>query len=392
MTDNHADHALLRTRTGGNARVGFVELFFDLVFVFAVTQLSHSLIEHPTPQGLFQTAVLLGAVWWGWIDTAWATNWLDVDKAPVRLLLFGMMGAGLFMSAAIPLAFEGRGAVFGLAFAALQMSRTGFVLWAVRNDPVLKSNFQRILVWHGAAAAVWVIGGLAPAEVRLWIWLGALAIDSAAPMLNFRVPGLGRSLTGDWTVEGGHLAERCGLFTIIALGESVLVMGATTAGLPWTPVLMIAFAATFIGALAMWWVYFSSNAEAASHVISDARDPGSIARLAYTYVHVLPIAGIIVTAVGDEWVLAHPTGHTDLKTALAVVGGPALFLLGVLLFKLAVFRRLSPSRLTGLILLAALAPFSLMLSPVALCLFTTAVLILVGAWETIALSRGASSA
>jgi low temperature requirement protein LtrA len=388
-----SDHrALLRTRDGGHAKVGYVELFFDLVFVFAVTQLSHSLIAHPTPIGLLQTAILLGAVWWGWVDTAWATNWLDVDKVPVRAVLFGMMGAGLVMSSALPQAFADRGWIFGLAYAAFQIGRTGFVLWAVRHDPVLRSNFQRILVWHAGAALVWAVGGFLAPETRLIAWIVAFGLDCAGPVLSFRVPGLGKSSTGDWTVEGGHLAERCALFTIIALGESMLVMGATAAGLPWTPGLLIAFAAAFLGAVAMWWIYFSANADAAAHVIAHAEDPGAIARMAYTYVHILPIAGIIVTAVADEWAIAHPTGHTDVKTALAVVGGPALFLLGVLLFKLAIFRKVSPSRLTGLILLAALAPFSLMLPPLGLTAAATAILVFVGAWESIALARGAGPA
>jgi low temperature requirement protein LtrA len=339
-----------------------------------------------------QTAILLGAVWWVWIDTAWATNWLDVDRAPVRILLFGMMGAGLLMAVALPRAFEDRGSMFGLALAAVQLSRTGFVLWAVRGDPVLRGNFQRIILWHGAAVALWVLGGFLEGDARLIAWLAALGVDSLAPMVGFRVPGLGVSRTEDWTVEGGHMAERCALFTIIALGESVLVIGATAAGLPWSPPLLVAFASAFLGALAMWWIYFSASAEAAAHVIAASRNPGAIARLAYTYIHILPIAGIIVVAVGDEWTLAHPTGHADLKTILAVIGGPALYLAGVLLFKLAVFRRLSPSRTTGLVLLAGLAAVSGLLAPMHLSVGATAILVLVGAWESIALARGAESA
>lgn len=392
MPDDHANHALLRTRTGEHAPVGHVELFFDLIFVFAITQLSHSLIAHPTPLGLLQTAILLGAVWWGWIDTAWATNWLDVDKPIVRGLLFVMMGAGLVMSAALPEAFGKHGAAFGVAFAVFQILRTGFVLWAVRGDTVLRENFQRILVWHAAAALLWAAGGFAPEEARLWIWLAALGIDSIGPAASFLVPGLGRSHTGDWTVEGHHLSERLSLFTIIALGESILVMGATAAGLDWTWENAAALGVAFLGSVAMWWIYFSAAAGAATERIAGANDPGRIARLAYTYVHIIPVAGIIVTAVGDEWVLHHPLGHTDPKIALAVLGGPALYLLGVGLFKLAVFGKVSPSRLTGLILLAAVAPFSLMLPPLTLGAIATGVLIFVGAWETFLLSRGVESA
>lgn len=133
-------------------------------------------------------------------------------------------------------------------------------------------------------------------------------------------------------------------------------------------------------------------AGAATETIAKSSDPGRIARLAYTYVHVIPIAGIIVTAVGDEWVLHHPLGHTDPKVALAVLGGPALYLLGVGLFKLAVFGKVSPSRLAGLVMLGAIAPFSLSLPALALGALATGVLVVVGAWETIMLARGAESA
>jgi low temperature requirement protein LtrA len=390
MTADHADQPLLRTRTGKHAPVGYVELFFDLVFVFAVTQLSHSLIAHPTLTGLMHTAMLLGAVWWVWIDTAWATNWLDVDKPLVRTMMFLLMAAGLVMSSALPDAFEARGMAFGLALGVIQIGRTGFVLWAVRGDPVLRGNFQRILVWHGGAALLWIAGGLASPETRPWVWLAALAIDSIGPAMSFRFPGLGKSNTGDWTVEGGHLSERLSLFTIIALGESILVMGATAAELPWTPAVILAFVSAFLGSVAMWWIYFAASARAASDTISHSADPGRLARLSYTYVHIIPIAGIIVTAVGDEWALAHPMGHADVKMALAVVGGPALFLLGTLLFKYSIFGRVSPTRLTGLVLMAGLGAVSLMLSPLLLAVGSTAVLILVAAMETVMIARGQS--
>lgn len=391
MSD-HADEELLRTRDGRHAQVGYVELFFDLVFVFAVTQLSHNLIKHPTPLGLAQTAILIGAMWWGWINTAWATNWLEPNRLPVRLLLFAMLAVGILMSAAIPKAFEARGWVFGLAFAAFQVGRTAFVLAAIRNDAPLKRNFQRILVWHGLAAVAWIVGGFLDPGLRLAVWVLALGIESLAPAVSFWAPGLGRSTTSDWTVDGAHIAERCALFIIIALGESVLVIGATVAGLDWTPAVMVSFASAILTAVAMWWIYFAAHAEAAADVIAKSDDPGRIARLAYTYIHLWPVAGIVFTAVGDEWVLAHPEGHADVKTALAVLGGPALFLAGVALFKLAVFRQLSFSRLAGIGALAVVAPFSPLLSPMLLSVLATAVLVLVGVWESIALARGAKSA
>jgi len=380
---------LLRDRGDGHrhARVGFVELFFDLVFVFAVTQISHSLIEHLDPLGAVQAAVILAAIWWGWVNTAWVTNWLDPERTPVRALLFVMMAFGLVMSASIPEAFGDRGAAFGLAFAALQLTRTLFMLWASRPSRPLFLNFVRITVWHALSASLWVAGGFAPEETRLAWWAAAVAVEFLAPAAYFWLPGLGRSTTADWNVEGHHLAERTGLFIIIALGESILVMGATFAGLAWTADSLSAFAVAFLGSLAMWWIYFSGAADAARSVIAESDDPGRIGRRAYTYCPVVLVAGIIVAAVSDEIILKHPHGHIGPAAAAVILGGPALFLLGSLLFKLAVFGTWSPSRLAGLALLAALAPFALLFEPLPLAAAALGTLLVVSVWESVHLAR-----
>lgn len=374
--------SLLRNRDGGHARVGFVELFFDLVFVFAVTQLSHSLMAHPTLEGLIRTTLLMMAVWWAWMYTTWATNWLDVEHRLVRAVLFALMATGIVMSASAPQAFDGAGMVFACAYVLIQVGRTAFLLWSVRADDGLRVNFQRVLVWMTVSGMVWIGGAFAEGDQRLAVWGLALGLEYIAPAVGFWAPGMGRSSTHDWTVEGGHMAERCGLFIIIALGESILVTGATFAKLAWTAPVLAAFASAFVGTVAMWWIYFAANAEAASEEISKSDDPGAIARLAYTYVHILLVAGIIVSAVADEWVLAHPSGHTDLKTALALLGGPALFLLGSLLFKLSIWKRWALSRLVGLGLLAGLTFVVGHVSPLTLGWLATGVLLVVAAWET----------
>jgi low temperature requirement protein LtrA len=367
---------MLRDRaSGGHARVTYVELFFDLVFVFAVTQLSHGLMEHPTLLGVVETGLLLMAVWWAWIFTAWVTNWLDPERKPVRIMLFVVMVVGMVLTMSIPKAFGERGLIFALAFVAIQLGRSVFTAWAMRGHAFQSRNFIRISAWFAASGVLWIVGGLAEGGARLVLWGGAIALEYISPALGFWTPGMGRARAEEWDVEGGHLAERCALFTIIALGESILVMGATTAGLAWTPGVIAAFLASFAGSLAMWWIYFSDTAEAASEAISHAKDPGRVARAAYTYIHLLPIAGIIVTAVADEWTIHHPTGHTDPKTAAALIGGPFLFLLGGLLFKRAVFRAWAPAQIVALLALAALAPVSLMVSPLALSVATTLVLL-----------------
>ncbi len=381
----------LRTRHGHeHHRVTFVELFFDLVFVFAVTQLSHGLLEHLTPLGALQTAILLLAVWWTWIDTAWITNWLDPDKPAVRVMLFVLMLAGLVLSASIPKAFGERALAFAVAYIAMQALRDMFMLWALHNhDAGNHRNFVRISIWHIA----WRRSGCRRAGRRIrCAWrCGRLRSASRRSRRSsgFWVPVLGRSSTADWHIEGAHMAERCGLFIIIALGESVLITGQTFAGLTWNAASVAAFAVAFLGSVAMWMVYFNIGAERSSKLAAASDDPGRIARNGYTYLHILIVAGIIVAAVGDELVLHHPGGHTDVKTAAVIIGGPALYLFGNMLFKRLSAPHFPLSHIVGLGLLALLIPAAIVAPPLLLSALATAVLIVVVAWEWMSLRRTA---
>ncbi|NML07172.1 low temperature requirement protein A [Sphingomonas sp. G-3-2-10] len=383
---------LLRQRDGNHARVSFAELFFDLVFVFAVTQLSHGLLAHPTPMGFVETGMLFLAVWWCWIDTAWCTNWLDPERTPVRLMLFGLMACGLAMSIAIPQAFGDRAALFAVGYSVMQVGRSLFMMAALRRqDPANYVNFIRITVWAAAGAVFWLAGAFVP-EMRIALWGIALLLDSSAPAFGYRLPGMGKSDSRDWVVEGGHVAERCGLFVIIALGESILITGATFSDLVWNTPVLLGFVSAFASTIAMWWIYFNIGAERGSHRIEHSDDPGSIARLAYTYLH-LPIgAGIVLVAASDEMVLTHPDGHLTVLAAFCLVGGPALYLLGNLLFKRAIGNRVPLSHLIGLGLSAALgASFVLHPTPLHLSMGSTAILVLVAMWETLSYRRGRKS-
>ncbi len=375
----------LRSRAE-HARVTSVELFFDLVFVFAVTQLSHGLLEHLTPIGAVQIAVLMMAVWWQWIDTAWVTNWLDPDRAVVRLFMFAQMLAALVIAAAIPRAFEDRGAVFALAYMCMHIARDLFMLWALwRHDRNNWRSFLRITVWHLFSLPFWIAGAFADPNTRLALWAVAVGIETLAPIVGYHVPVLGRSTTADWNVEGTHMAERCSLFVIIALGESILITGATAAGLPWNVENGTAFVVAFTGSVAMWAVYFNIGAERASRLIASSEDPGRLARSGYTYIHILIVAGIILTAVGDELVLRHPSGHASPGAVATIVGGPALYLAGNALFKRLSAPYLPLSHLVGLGLLALLAPAGLYVSPLVLAAGATTVLIIVVIWEWMSL-------
>ncbi len=259
------DHgqSLLRPREGeASGRVTNIELFFDLVFVFAVTQLSHHLLGNLTRQGAGETLLLLMAVWWVWIYTSWVTNWLDPDRTPVRLLLLALMLAGLVLSTSIPGAFGKSGLSFALAYSGMQVGRSLFMLAALRGSPGGNyRNFQRITAWLSVSAAVWIAGGLLLGGARVALWCLALGLEYAGPALGFRVPGLGRSTVRDWDVEGGHIAERCSLFVLIALGEEIVVTGTTFGEARWTAGIVLAFAVAFAGSVALWWIYFDRAVE-----------------------------------------------------------------------------------------------------------------------------------
>ena len=375
-------------------RVTYAELFFDLVFVYAITQISHTLLGRFTPSGAIQVTLLLLAVWWVWVYTAWITNWLNPELTPVRILLFLLMLGGLVLSMSIPTAFEARGLWFATAYAAMQVGRTAFWLASVSpHHTAVRWNAIRILVWLSVSALFWILGGFAQAQSRLVLWTVALAIEYVSPAVRFWIPRYGGSTVEEWAVDGGHMAERCAGFIIIALGEAIVVNGATFADLTWTAETVGAFLSAFVASIAMWWIYFHKGAAAGSELISKSSESGRLARLAYTYLHLPIVAGIIVSAVADELVLKHPDGASDLRTISTAIGGPSLFLIGTILFKLTIRGFLQLSHGVGIIALAVLTWFARDLSPLMLSALTTAIMIVVAVWESVSLrsSREAQS-
>jgi low temperature requirement protein LtrA len=362
---------LLRTRRDGEQRVTNTELFFDLVFVFAVTQTTRFLGEHLNWVGALHALILLFALWWAWVYTAWMTNWLHPDARVVRAALLMVMLASLVVSTALPEAFGQRSLLFAVTYVVMQLGRTCFVVVALRREPALRRNFERIALWLVVSGVCWlagaVVGGTSLSGTgRDVLWLAAVVVDFAAPVSGFAVPGLGRSTTTDWNIAGDHLAERCQLFMIIVLGESILDIGTTLGDDPFTTARITAFVLAFLGTVALWWIYFDRSAEDSSRAIASSADPGRLGRSAYTYFHLPMVAGVIVTAVADERVIAEPAGPGSAAVTATVLGGPALFLIGHLLFKRAVFGIVSWPRLVAVAVLAALIPVGYLVSPLAL--------------------------
>jgi low temperature requirement protein LtrA len=382
-----AGSSWLRVKGSKNEnRVSFVELFFDLVFVFSISQLAHALTDHFTLLGVAEVALLIFAVWWVWVFTAWVTNWLDPDRMPVRVMLFVLMLAGLVLSASIPEAFAEKGLFFAGAYVFMQVGRSLFMVYALRNVRAsYRLNFIRITTWLAVAGIFWIAGGFAEGEMRLGLWLIALLIEYAAPAAGFRVPGLGQSTAADWDVSGAHLAERCALFIIICLGEAVLEAGEVFAELPPTTMVIAVFVTVFVGVVAMWWIYFQFGHERAAHRIEHAETPGSLARQAFTYAHIPILAGIILNVVGNRFAFMHTSETAGAAASLAIVGGPVLFLAGNLWFKGATTGRPPLSHIVGLVALLLFAAIA-SVEVYQLCAFATVVLVVVAAWEFISLA------
>ncbi|SCG74997.1 low temperature requirement protein A [Micromonospora inositola] len=370
MTRNRST-GLLRS-PGDPQQPAFLELFFDLAFVFALTQLSHGLIEDLSWNGAFQTLVLLLAVWWVWSLTATIIDRLNPQRSAVQLLVIATMVGSLVMAVAVPDAFGDTGLIFAGAYVAIQVGR-GVTLLVILRDDELRRAAVRILVWSLVSAAPWIIGAVAEDAMRGALWALAVAVDYTAGLLRYPRPGLGPSPEWQGTVAGEHLAERYRQVFIIALGEDILVTGLALSSRGFAADRTMAFLVSIATTVLVWRIYLHRAGASLAEAIAAAPAPRRLARSALM-AHLLMVAGIMVTAVGDELLVAHPFGHTQPSSIAVILGGPALFVLGRATFEYAVFGRVSRDRPIGLLVLAALAPATLLGPPLLAALASTAVL------------------
>ena len=239
-----------------------------------------------------------------------------------------MLGS-LVMAAGLPGAFGDRGLWVGAAYAGMQVGRSAYTVWAIRADASLQTNYVRILLWCVVSGVLAVAGGLGHGHVRELLWLLAVGVDGLGGSVGFWTPVLGRSRSREWTIDGGHFAERCQAFLLIALGESIVATGASfAADERQRAVEVLSFLGAFAAAVGLWWLYFDRRAGEGMRAITTSDDPGRLAASAYHFVHPIMVAGVIVTAAGNETVLRHPTEQAGGATGWFVAGGTALFLLG----------------------------------------------------------------
>jgi low temperature requirement protein LtrA len=322
-----------RLTDGASQRASTLELFYDLVFVFAITQVSHLLLEHLTWAGVLQSLIALLAVYWSWNYTTWTTNELDTETVPVRLLLLALMLVSLLMAVAIPQAFEAHALLFAASYVAIQIGRHSFLTFAAADRGTIeRERAGHILTWFVVVGVLWVAGALFDGPERTVLWLLALALDYCAPLVTYWVPGRQRLAPATWNVGTEHFAERFGLFIILALGESIVITGATTSELELDTARIIAFVMAFLASAAIWWLYFTSVSTIGEHYLEVSENRTILARDAYTYLHVVFVAGIILSAVGDELVIAHPMEILPPYEVAAVAAGPAVYLFAHTLF------------------------------------------------------------
>jgi low temperature requirement protein LtrA len=384
-------HHWLRKDDQESTKASFPELFFDLVFVFALIQLSETLASDFTFGIAFDAAIFIFALWWVWIHTTWVTNLLDAEIVPVRLLLFGLMFLGIVLAIALPKAFGEAGLIFALAYAGMQLSRSLFALFAFRGtDNESFMTFVRITAWLLVSSAFWVAGGLVGPESRALFWIAALVVEYAGPLMRYWMPGIGGSPSETLDINGEHLAERCALFVIIALGETIITTGKNASShidIDNASLTSVVLVAAFLSTVLMWWIYFHDGQERVADTADETSEPQTTADYLFTYGHLPIVAGIILTAVGEDFALSHPHEKGAYHHALAMLGGPILFLGGTLWMKAVSSRVIPWSHCAGIVF--ALACFFLVptLENHVLQFLAVGALFLVALWEYVALTH-----
>jgi low temperature requirement protein LtrA len=326
-----------------------LELFFDLVFVLAITQCTALMYHHPSWSGLAQGLLVLGMLWWAWTGYSWLTSVIDPEEGAVRLVMFGAMAALLIVSICVPEAFSSLALTFALLYGVVRFAQIALFMLASPEDDALRHSVLGL----GASSAI-AVGILAAASLfdglaQGALWLLALVLDMGGPYL-FGSAG--------WKLSPPHFAERHGLIIIIALGESIVAIGVGAAG---HLSLGIATAAVLGVAIAagMWWTYFDVVAIVSRRRLIEA-EPGRVqnelARDSYSYIHLVMVAGIVLAALGLKKTIGHYGDHLAAVPAFALLGGVAIYLLGLVAFRYRHVRTLNRQRLAGAIVLLILVP------------------------------------
>lgn len=337
----------MTTEAAGAKRVGFLELFFDLVFVFAITQLVDLLLDDHSLAGWGRAALVLWLIWWAWSQFAWAGNAIDLDRRRTRLALLAVTGAALVAAAAIPTAFDAGAWWFAVPYAAVRLGGLAMYWVGLADEPEHRAALTTYLPVASISPLLILAGAAAHGPARAGLWTAAVVVDVASVLAAGR---------GEFHVDPAHFAERHGLIVIIALGESVVAVGATASAVGLAPTEVALLAASFATVAGLWWCYFDRvHAAAEEHLAAepDHRRRGHLARDLYTLGHLPIVAGTVVLAAGVEEVLAHPTDPIEGFALAALALGPATYLAGFVFGTLRTTGQLPISRAAGMVAVVA---------------------------------------
>ena len=319
-------------------KTSYIELFFDLVFVFAFTQVTALILEDTSVEGFLRSALVLAMVWWAWSAYAWMTDAIDVENSVTRLIMFAAMAAGFFMALSVPDAFQDEAAWFAVAYFVARVLHTTLYAWGVRQDHGYLAAVIRLAPWFLVAALVALIGGFVDPDYRAWIWLASLAIDAVGTLT------VGRR---EWRISPSHFAERFALIVIIALGESIVAIGIGTSNLERDTTYALSVVVAFAGVAALWWAYFDFTAIAAERSLRRASAAARVplARDVFTFFHYPIVLGIILYAVAAKKTLEHPVDPLSDAGRWSLGLGVAMFLCAFALMRFRVLRRIACERL-----------------------------------------------
>jgi low temperature requirement protein LtrA len=357
-------------------RVTPLELFFDLVFVLAITQCTALMAAHPTWEGLAEGVLVLAMLWWAWVGYAWLTSVVDPEEGSVRLAIFVAMAALLVAALCVPRAFGANGLEFAIAYAIVRVAQIALFNVASRDDPQLRHSILTGLVGSTATgAALLVTASFTDGALQLGLWALALVLDMSGPLF-FGVEG--------WKLVPGHFAERHGLIVLIALGESIVAIGVGANHSVDAGVIGAAVLGTILAA-ALWWMYFDVVALVAARRLARAavgREQNALARDAYSFLHLPMIVGIVLVALGMKKTLAHVEDPLKIVPDFALLGGVAIYLLAHVAFRYRGGRTLSRRRLFLALGVLALVPVGVELPALATLGILAGLLVGLIAYET----------
>ena len=360
---------------GDEHRVTPLELFFDLVFVFAFTQVTSLLVDDPTWGGVLRGMLVLAALWWAWSGYAWLTSTIDVDEGGVRLAMLASMAAMFGVALAVPGAFGDDGVMFGVAYLLVRVLHLALYAIVSRDDPDLRSALGRLVPTELLGASLLLVAGFLEGDGRIGVWVLALAVDYFGPAV--------RGLRG-WWIAPEHFAERHGLFILIALGESIVAIG-VGAGLELVPGVMVAAALGIGVVFALWWLYFDVAAIFTRARLRQASgvEQARLALQSYSYLHLPMVAGIVLFALGLEAALHDVGAPLETVPAVALCAGVSLYLLGHVASLFQTTGRVFRRRTVGALVLLALIPAAIAIPALAALALVSAVCSLVVAYEAI---------